>query len=1267
MTTHDFSNQGLIIVIGETELNLQNGLIEFRREQDICSGINRATLTVTSELVTIPEIYSKIYVYEGDYEGETFVGETFIFYVASIERVQGSTVSITCQDITKLLVDYLVEDAYTIEEPTTTRYWIEKFLDEAGIDYYITESGYGAVISNNASFGREPLIDTLTFLVQHSGWYFIGETYDDGGTLKDRIKIGRLLVEDDDYKAVPENLVESCNTSLTDKNSRNRVVIWGASNGVTKNSVFADISVMTGWQVDSTDVRTALMANPNISDNATATSIASRLLNEMQKLTYTKEIVLDDVCAYDEGGNVTNYELGDLVTIIETSESQYSDAKLNGINGVITSIQTEISIQGRKKTIILDQRCPRIIGFYDYGGYVYIGTVSGGIWRKHLKYIHTWEDYSQGLPTNATVLDLHVAQGMLASIIYSGGLYIRSTADAAWTKFVPSSLVSTISGVTTVYPASDLVPECCTVDKYTGHIYAGFAYYQTTESGATNTIIPGSERSWILDINPNKQISSSVQIIDQTGQENYHVIDADKGSGDLIVSAAQVKIEEHEIDPPETSFQKIFSHNNFNANILVGTQTDAILERASKYDDVIGANFTFSNVPNGSADLFCRASSGRYQYWASSYGDGSFDVKCLDVTYGESDPRNNGDEISIPNGYFVAIADYGWCYYVTKSGTEATLHKIRVRTGETSQEIDNSTVDVGEDFSVVFGTRIKKGSQEVISALLLGATTGKIYSYRYIIGLTLGSTGLIDTGWGYTSEPEQVENFVIDKDNGKIGWTIIHFEGYPDPYGYTIELDPYYNTVAVYNLKEGIDNYLLDTYGATASSYKVRRQAWPVDGVYANIFSANITSSSMVVTGFLINGVVRPDTTLVNTLDGETFYYQYYSVNGNGYGNVHFYDAGVKHPTFFGKNKIVLWTKDNYGTVTGMIEFPSMDRINPPTFPADIRVCTKLSESGSIIGADYAYFYKAGPGSDFEGWLHGETITGSVYIGHDMGLVELCGVGTSVPISFGHYIYIDHDCIDDPDWWWGYFTIAYSNYILRTDNFKTFNTGEIVAYPARVEVSQGFPVALYYPNNEAYNILTSGTFENMAAGGPIIGTPDSLPNTYRDIYPGDPYTFGFDVRSFSSLLPIGESPEGTYSNWLLMNQYYYINPSGGNSALMVFDSNYLMQNYFADRILLSGDVTKGTLMEGVNDNYPNNLSVVFSGASYLLTTSGFINHIETSNYDTYPYMFYSTGDVPPRFYQKDANTTALLDTLFTLRVDNIPSAYITIIRVDDRI
>lgn len=1266
MVTHNRSNHGDVIIYiqdGSSRTSINTSVISAQRGQDICTGTNRATIVLVHDNVSDSiDIGTQIVIGEGAVVDGTFEGNYYLMPVAVKERGHDGTVTLTCQDITKLINDYLVEDEYTIDEPTTTRYWIEYLLDKAGIEYNITASGQGTILSNNTSFGREPLSDTLTFLVQHSGWYYVGESYDDGGEIRSRLKIGKLSV-DTTYTDLPENMVEECNEVLTDKMSRNRLVVWGASNELTGNSVFADLSVSTGWQYDSNDIRSAALANSNIPDDVAAASVGARILNELQKLTYTKEVTITDVAIVD--GDVVTFSLGDLVRIVDSREDYHH---LVGIEGVITSMTMQVSSSGRKLTLVLDERCPRIIGYFDYGGYVYIGTVGAGVWRKYLRYDHTWMNYSEGLPENAVILDLHVAQGMLAARVMTMTddtkmLYIRSSADAAWAKFTPPSLTGTFYGSERTFTPAELVPKCCSVDKYTGHIYAGFEYYEETEEG---TIIPGSTVSFILDILPSKTLLKYSQVIDPWDADNYHIIDLDKGDADLIVSAAQATIEEHEIDPPETSFQKIFSHNNFNANILVGTQTDAILGRASKYDDVIGANFTFGNVPTGSTDLFCKASSGRYQYWASSYGGGSFDVKCLDITYGESDPRNNGDDISIPNGYFVAIADYGWCYYVTKSGTEATLHKIRVRTGETSQEIDNSTVDVGEDFSVVFGTRIKKGSQEVISALLHGTTSGKIYSYRYIIGLTLGSTGLIDTGWGYTSEPEQVENFVIDRDNGTIGWTIIHFEGYPDPYGYTIELDPYYNTVAVYNLKEGIDNYLLDTYGATASSYKVRRQAWPVDGVYANIFSANITSSSMVVTGFLINGVVRPDTTLVNTLDGETFYYQYYSVNGNGFGNVHFYDTGVKHPTFFGKNKIVLWTKDNYGTVTGMIEFPSMDRINPPTFPADIRVCTKLSESGSIIGADYAYFYKAGPGSDFEGWLHGETITGSVYIGHDMGLVELCGVGTSVPISFGHYIYIDHDCIDDPDWWWNYFTINYTNYIFKTSNFKDFAVGDIVEYPAKVEVSQGFPLGMYYNIDEVANRVAMSGFVNLDAGGPVIGTPDGTHNTFKEIYPGDPYTFGLDMRTMSTLIPTTNG-NTEYGNWMMMNQYYYTDPDTQDSAIMLFNASALFDWYFADRVLLTGDPTQGTIMEGVFDNVIKNLDDDFPYAAYLVRDTGFITHIETSNYATYPYMFYCTSDTPSRFYQKDSNTTGLLDTDFTLRVDSIPDAYITIIRVDDRI
>ena len=92
-----------------------------------------------------------------------------------------------------------------------------------------------------------------------------------------------------------------------------------------------------------------------------------------------------------------------------------------------------------------------------------------------------------------------------------------------------------------------------------------------------------------------------------------------------------------------------------------------------------------------------------------------------------------------------------------------------------------------------------------------------------------------------------------------------------------------------------------------------------------------------------------------------------------------------------------------------------------------------------------------------------------------------------------------------------------------------------------------------------------------------------------------------------------------------------------------------------------GTAASGVIMNGIYTNMP------YSGVYYLKSFPGFIRNIETSNYEAYPYMFASSASNPPLFYQKDSNTTGLLDTNFTLRVDSIPSAYITVIRVDDRI
>ena len=66
-------------------------------------------------------------------------------------------------------------------------------------------------------------------------------------------------------------------------------------------------------------------------------------------------------------------------------------------NGIITSISSNMSSAGLTTTLVLDEKCPRMFGYYRWGDeYVYCSTSGEGIHRKPLSSI-VWESYSTGL------------------------------------------------------------------------------------------------------------------------------------------------------------------------------------------------------------------------------------------------------------------------------------------------------------------------------------------------------------------------------------------------------------------------------------------------------------------------------------------------------------------------------------------------------------------------------------------------------------------------------------------------------------------------------------------------------------------------------------------------------------------------------------------------------------------------------------------------------------------------------------------------------
>jgi hypothetical protein len=136
----------------------------YNREHKICTGIGTIELEVSKTIGVTFDPWDTIDIYEnGDYRVR--------YYVSAVEKViPEGIIKISGQDNSKRVADYFIPDSYTIEEPSTTRYWIEKFLDEVGVSYIFTTTSQGSIMSNFTGLGLRTAYEQLTELLQMSGW-----------------------------------------------------------------------------------------------------------------------------------------------------------------------------------------------------------------------------------------------------------------------------------------------------------------------------------------------------------------------------------------------------------------------------------------------------------------------------------------------------------------------------------------------------------------------------------------------------------------------------------------------------------------------------------------------------------------------------------------------------------------------------------------------------------------------------------------------------------------------------------------------------------------------------------------------------------------------------------------------------------------------------------------------------------------------------------------------------------------------------------------
>lgn len=419
-------------------VNITSELISYDREQTLCDGVATFSFTVPVTCTHDFDPWDTIKLYEGGDKKGTY------FVVDVTKSKPDSIITVSCQDGSKKLSDYFIIDSYFIDYPSYARYWIEKFLTEAGVSYSFNVSDQGNLLSNNTTLGVDSALGVILTLLKQCGWYIYFDEDGDAviGTATVNLNPAKLTLTDQDSLSIEFH--------TDDKISRNRVVVWGGTGSNYQPYVTAEVSVDTSWQTAKKDKRTVVYTHSGISSYATANEIALTILDELKDVESTKTIEL--VGTRD-------------ITIAQAVSVSNRDV-YNG-TGIVTSIGSNMSDKGLTTTLILDEKCPRMFGYYRWGdSYVYCATNGSGVHRKPLTST-VWEDFSTGLETQ-NIRDLKINNGLLVCVDFDGNSYIRMEADFSWRKLALMD-VETSGG--TEYTAGSIKAIACAIERGTNNFY----------------------------------------------------------------------------------------------------------------------------------------------------------------------------------------------------------------------------------------------------------------------------------------------------------------------------------------------------------------------------------------------------------------------------------------------------------------------------------------------------------------------------------------------------------------------------------------------------------------------------------------------------------------------------------------------------------------------------------------------------------------------------------------------------------------------------
>jgi len=303
----------------------------------------------------------------------------------------------------------------------STSYWIGRFLNLAGVSYSV--SGGGPPVAPKR-WGVINCYQAIASMLKLVNWTM---AVDPTG----RVVIKNRSTNESNYHTVKHT---SWERTIDDSWLRNRAVVLGV-NAEASVDVYNYIPEIAG------EIRTAILASPDIIWPGTAHAMANIMLNEFS--TPLDQIVVE--CP----GNPT-INIGETLYVSDTWEnhSRY---------GLITGLQWRINqSDGYKMTLSLDEKCPSFWMSDMEPTILYCALEGGGVWKSYDNG-GNWidisgEELSEGSPSYTK--DIHVIKGI--SLIGTddtvwaatlGGIFRTETGAEPWTNITDEYMDAQAQGM----------------------------------------------------------------------------------------------------------------------------------------------------------------------------------------------------------------------------------------------------------------------------------------------------------------------------------------------------------------------------------------------------------------------------------------------------------------------------------------------------------------------------------------------------------------------------------------------------------------------------------------------------------------------------------------------------------------------------------------------------------------------------------------------------------------------------------------------------